>query len=129
MYFTKIKETGLYVQDLDRTQNFYERKLGLEVIGRSEGRHIFFKSGTTVLLCFIAGATKFDEQLPRHYAAGKMHIAFEVPKDQYEEIKEKIRAQNISIEHEQQWGDEYRSFYFRDPDGHSLEVVPEGMWD
>ncbi len=40
-----------------------------------------------------------------------------------------IRSINIEIEHEQHWYDDYYSFYFRDPDGHSLEIVPEGMWD
>jgi hypothetical protein len=34
----------------------------------------------------------------------------------------------IAIVHEEPWGDRFRSFYFHDPDGHVLEVVPAGMW-
>lgn len=126
---TQIKETALYVRDLDRTEDFYHNKLQFEVISREEDRHIFFKVGSSILLCFLADVTKESETLPPHYGKGKMHFAFEVPKEKYRETKEWIRENGIDIEHEQDWGDEYQSFYFRDPDGHSLEIVPAGMWD
>ena len=128
MRFTQIKETSLYVEDLNRTEAFYSGKLQLEVIAKSEGRHIFFKAGTSVLLCFIAKTTKQEENLPGHFGEGNLHIAFEVPHAKYEEIKAEILSANIEIEYEQQWSDDYRSFYFRDPDQHSIEIVPAGMW-
>lgn len=128
MQFSQIKETSLYVQDLDRTEAFYNGKLGLEILTRVEGRHIFFKAGTSVLLCFLADATRNDEKVP-HYGEGEMHIAFEVPKENYEKAKSWIQSMGITIEHEQQWYEDYYSFYFRDPDGHSLEIVPGGMWE
>ena len=31
--------------------------------------------------------------------------------------------------HEETWRAGVKSFYFHDPDGHVLEVVPKGMWD
>ncbi len=129
MQFTQIKETCLYVKDLNRTETFYNDQLGLKIISKSEGRHIFFKAGSSVLLCFIADATKNDKNLPGHFGEGNMHIAFEIPIDKYDGAKSRIRSKNIEIEHEQHWYDDYYSFYFRDPDGHSLEIVPEGMWD
>ena len=129
MQFNQIKETCLYVQDLDRTEKFYSEILDLEVISRSKGRHIFFKAGTSVLLCFIAEATKQENNLPGHFGEGNMHIAFELPKEKYDDTKAELKSVGIEIEHEQQWSDEYRSFYFRDPDGHSIEIVPAGMWD
>jgi len=129
MQFNQIKETCLYVQDLDRTEKFYSEILDLEVISRSKGRHIFFRAGTSVLLCFIAEATKQENNLPGHFGEGNMHIAFELPKEKYDDTKAELKSAGIEIEHEQQWNDEYRSFYFRDPDGHSIEIVPAGMWD
>src|SRR6056297_2403923 len=117
MQFNQIKETCLYVQDLDRTEKFYSEILDLEVISRSKGRHIFFKAGTSVLLCFIAEATKQENNLPGHFGEGNMHIAFELPKEKYDDTKAELKSVGIEIEHEQQWSDEYRSFYFRDPDG------------
>lgn len=126
---TQIKETALYVQDLNRTEDFYHKKLELSIISKEEGRHIFFKAGSSILLCFLADTTRKSESLPPHYGEGNQHIAFEVPKAEYQQVKKKIREKGIEIEHVQSWGDEYQSFYFRDPDGHSLEIVPEGMWD
>lgn len=129
MDITQIKETALYIQDLDRTQSFYDERLGFEVISRVEGRHIFFRTGSSVLLCFIAEATKKDESLPPHFGEGNMHIAFEVAKEKYRQVKEDIRSEGIEIEYEQKWTEDIESFYFRDPDRHLLEIVPEGMWE
>lgn len=127
MKFNQIKETGLYVGDLHRTEAFYRDKLELEVITKVEGRHIFFRAGSSVLLCFIADVTRDDTKVP-HFGEGNMHIAFEVPKNDYQAAKSWIQSKGIAVEHEQQWSDNFFSFYFRDPDGHSLEIVPEGMW-
>ncbi|PSR05972.1 MAG: glyoxalase [Bacteroidetes bacterium SW_10_40_5] len=128
MQFSQIKETCLYVRDLDQSEAFYHGKLGMEVLTKVEGRHVFFQAGSSLLLCFIADATKNDPQLPAHYGYGKMHLAFEVSRGAYENTKQWIQKKGITIEHEQFWHEDFYSFYFRDPDGHSLEVVPEGMW-
>ena len=84
MAFTQIKETCLYVNDLDQTAEFYLNILELPLISRSEGRHIFFRCGSSVLLCFLNTATIAEETLPPHYAVGRQHLAFEVTVDEYE---------------------------------------------
>lgn len=126
--FTQVKETCLYVADLQRTEDFYHGKLGLPVIGRVAGRHVFFRLGSSVLLCFLAEATRTDTHLPPHYGTGTLHAAFEVPAEQYTTTLASIHAMGIAIEHEHTWPTGHRSFYFRDPDGHCLEIVPSGMW-
>lgn len=127
--FTRIKETCLYVQDLERTRDFYHGKLGLPVIGFVEKRHIFFRAGESMLLCFIAESTISDKILPAHYGTGKLHFALETTNDQYESWKEKITKQGIPIEQEATWGSVLKSFYFRDPDGHLAEIVMQGIWE
>lgn len=127
--FTRIKETCLYVSDLHRSKAFYADKLGLEVISLVEGRHIFFRAGESVLLCFIPEVTAQDTSLPPHYGSGKLHLAFECSEANYKAWKAKVAEAEIPITHSQKWGGErYESFYFEDPDGHVLEIVPEGMW-
>ena len=128
MSIRQIKETCLYVTDLDRTTQFYHEALGLPVIGRVDGRHVFFRAGTSVLLCFIAGKTKEDQELPPHYGSGQLHMAFEVAPADYANWQEKVRAAGLPILHEATWKGGHRSFYFHDPDGHVLEIVEEGMW-
>jgi catechol 2,3-dioxygenase-like lactoylglutathione lyase family enzyme len=129
MKINKIKETCLYVKNLEVTRKFYQECLGLEVIGKAENRHVFFRAGSSVLLCFNAEATSIDVSLPPHFAFGHMHLAFEVSREEYNEWKEKIRKENIRIIHEQVWKDNLKSFYFNDPDNHVLEIVQEGMWE
>ena len=126
--FNQIKETCLYVEDLSRTESFYHGKLGLEVIANVGGSHIFFRAGTSVLLCFISERSKVQKNLPSHYASGHIHFAFEIEQNDYEACKQMITAENISIEHEESWG-KLKSFYFRDPDDHLVEVVMKGVWE
>ena len=128
MKFTQIKETCLYVSDLEKTKSFYCNKLGLELISLVKGRHVFFRAGTSVLLCFIAETTKDEKTLPPHFASGQIHLALEVEIGNYDNCKENISLAGIKIEHEEEWGNDFRSFYFRDPDNHLLEVVQKGMW-
>lgn len=129
MEIKKIKETCLYVAGLEECKAFYAGKLGFQVIGEVQGRHVFFRAGASVLLCFIAEASKKGGNLPPHFGSGQLHLAFEVEKEQYEPWKEKVISAEIPIEQEFDWGGGFHSFYFRDPDQHLLEVVMEGMWE
>lgn len=129
LQFTGIKETCLYVKNLERTRQFYHEKLGLEVIGFVKDRHIFFRAGNSVLLCFVSQATKHDAKLPAHHGSGNLHFAFETTTEQYALWKDKIRKAGIIIEQEAEWGGNLKSFYFRDPDNHLVEIVMEGIWD
>jgi catechol 2,3-dioxygenase-like lactoylglutathione lyase family enzyme len=123
-----IKETALYVKDLERTKHFYHDLLGFPLIGYVKDRHVFFRVGSCVLLCFNAETTKNDVLLPPHFAEGHQHIAFEVAKEEYDDWKKKILELGIAIIHEHQWSNDFKSFYFNDLDSHVLEIVPTGMW-
>ncbi|MDQ3395375.1 MAG: VOC family protein [Bacteroidota bacterium] len=129
MKITQIKETCLYVQNLDISQKFYNETLGFPVIGQAENRHAFFRAGTSVLLCFNPEATKNETKLPLHYAFGPQHIAFEVKEHDYQIWLEKIKTEGIKIIHIQEWKNNQSSFYFHDPDGNVLEIIPEGIWE
>lgn len=129
MTIRQIKETCLYVNDLEASKKFYNGKLGLEVITKVENRHIFFRAGSSVLLCFLPEATRTESSLPPHFASGHIHLAFEVSAEEYDLWKEKIQRENIEIIQEQSWGKRLKSFYFRDPDGHLLEIIPVGIWE
>ncbi len=128
MDFTQIKETCLYVNDLEKTEAFYHGLLKMPLLSHVADRHVFFRTGTSVLLCFNAEATRKKEQLPPHYASGKQHIAFEVKAEEYTTIKQEVIKSGITITHEQDWPGGFESFYFEDPDGHVMEIVPSGMW-
>jgi len=129
MDYTQIKETCLYINDLDKAEEFYHNNLGMPLISKEKGRHIFFRCGSSVLLCFIPETTRNETVLPPHYATGKQHIAFEVEASAYEASKQELINKGIKITHEQPWKDGLKSCYFEDPFGHVLEIVPKGIWE
>lgn len=129
MHIQSIKETCIYVQDLQRTKEFYQGKLGLPLIAFAEGRHVFFRAGRSVLLCFVAEKTLQEKELPPHGASGIIHFAFQVNKEDYDAALAQVRSAGIPILHEHFWKQGIRSFYFHDPDQHLVEIVEAGLWD
>jgi catechol-2,3-dioxygenase len=130
MNFRKIKETCLYVQDLEKAMQFYHELLELPIINYDSGKHIFFKLGSSVLLCFNPEDSKNKVSPPGHFGGGKQHVAFEVSNSDYAKVKQDIAAKGIKIIDEVVWKSGAESFYFEDPEGNILEIVPdEGIWD
>jgi catechol-2,3-dioxygenase len=128
--FIKIKETCLYVHDLNRTKQFYHETLELPIIHDEPGKHIFFRLGSSVLLCFNPEDSKTKVTPPAHFGGGKQHVAFEVSKADYASVKEEIKSRNIIITDEVIWKSGEESFYFEDPEGNVLEIIPDkGIWD
>lgn len=125
----RIKETCIYVSNLQRSADFYGRQLGLPLISLVAERHVFFKAGSSVLLCFIAEQTGRETLLPPHGAEGSVHFAFEVSRANYDATLSEVKAAGIEVVHYHTWTDGLRSFYFRDPDGNLLEVIEEGLWE
>ncbi|HEX8331230.1 MAG TPA: VOC family protein [Segetibacter sp.] len=128
MNILRIKETCIYVTDLQRTKRFYADLLALPVISLVEERHVFFKAGESVLLCFIADKTLQEKLLPPHGASGTIHFALEVTKDEYEGTLQQVKCSGIEILHEHTWKANLRSFYFHDPDMNLVEIIEEGLW-
>jgi catechol 2,3-dioxygenase-like lactoylglutathione lyase family enzyme len=128
MKIKQIKETCIYTQDLEAARLFYCEKLGLPLISYLPGKHLFVRAGDSVLLCFNPQDSQLKKSPPGHYAQGKIHFAFEVNADDYEKTKQEVIAKGILITDEVTWENGQRSFYFEDPSGNVLEVVPVGIW-
>ena len=129
MNVDRIKETCIYVTDLQATKEFYAGKLGFPVISLVEGRHVFFRAGQSVLLCFVAEKTMMDAELPPHGAKGSVHLAFEAATEAYNESLALITNAGIEVLHQHVWPNKRRSFYFHDPDKNLLEIIEEGLWE
>jgi len=129
MVIRQIKEVCLYTDNLEATQVFYHETLGFSIVSQVANRHIFFRVGDLVLLFFNPEVTKKEKTLPPHYAIGPQHVAFQVDQHEYEEWKNKLRREGVKIIHEQFWKEDLYSFYFHDPTGNVLEIVPPGIWE
>jgi catechol 2,3-dioxygenase-like lactoylglutathione lyase family enzyme len=130
MNCTKIKETCLYISDLEEAKWFYHDVLGLPIINYLPGKHLFLRAGASVLLCFNPQDSRMKDSPPGHFAEGPQHLAFEVPLAEYENQKNELIRKKIAIIDEVTWESGRKSFYFRDPSGNVLEIVPDsGVWD
>jgi len=52
MQVAEVLETCLSVDDLEQEEKFYHDVLGLRVVLREEGRHVFLRCGRGMLLLF-----------------------------------------------------------------------------
>ncbi len=130
MEFIRIKETVIYVEDLERIRDFYERLLGLPLLSYLPGKHIFFRAGSSVLLFFNPEDSITKSTPPPHYGGGKQHFAFEVSAENYEPYKMELIGNGVQIVDEVTWKTGAKSFYFEDPAGNVLEILPENaIWD
>lgn len=129
MKILSIKETCLYVKDLGRTKDFYSNRLGLPLISLVENRHVFFRAGSSVLLCFIAEETEKETTLPPHGATGAIHFALGVSREEYPHALSEVKNAGIEIVHQHKWKNGLRSFYFYDPDGNVVEIIEQGLWE
>jgi len=124
-----IIETAIYVNDLDAAENFYRNILGLQVIGKEPGRHVFFRVGeSSVLLAFLADATLKSDQLPPHGASGPGHFALGIDAESIDGWRLRLQSHGVAIEKEVEWPRGCKSIYFRDPAGNLVELVTPGVW-
>lgn len=128
-----VLEASVYVDDLDSTAAFYGRVLGLEEILRVEGRHVFFRCGTTVLLCFIAAMTRKPTDnpglpVPTHGAEGPGHVCFAAERDDLVRWRTRLDEEGIEIEADFEWPNGAHSIYVRDPANNSVELAEPKLW-
>jgi catechol 2,3-dioxygenase-like lactoylglutathione lyase family enzyme len=124
-----ILETCLYVDDLGRAEPFYRDVLGLTLVSRQEGRHVFFRCGGRMLLLFNPlGSRDSADQIPPHGALGPGHVAFGVREAELSAWSQWLARHNVAIEKVIDWPGGGRSLYFRDPAGNSLELATPRIW-
>jgi len=127
MLSLRVLETALYVDRLDRALAFYSTVLDLSLLYRNE-RLCAMDAGTqTVLLLFKRGASL--EMSTPHDGAGPLHMAFAIPAADLAAWEDRLAAHNVPVEERTQWPRGGVSLYFRDPDGHLLELATPGIWD
>jgi catechol 2,3-dioxygenase-like lactoylglutathione lyase family enzyme len=129
----RVLETCLYVDDLDRAGRFYEEVLGLAGLTRDSRFRAYDVGGQSVLLLFQRGATLETVHMPGgtippHDGHGPLHMAFAVGADALAQWEQRLGERGVEIEGRTRWSRGGQSIYFRDPDGHLLELATPGLW-
>jgi catechol 2,3-dioxygenase-like lactoylglutathione lyase family enzyme len=128
-----ILETALYVTDVRRSAEFYQRLFGFPIIFESDRLYALGVAGRDVLLLFLRGATTEPLALPggvipAHDGSGEQHFAFSIDAADVDGWRKKLAAEGVPIEGEMHWSEGVVSLYFRDPDRNLAELMTPGWW-
>jgi len=128
-----VLEPALYVDDMERARGFYEGVLGLSPMFRDSRLTAYPVGGRSALLIFRRGGATETAHLPGgtippHDGAGPIHCALSVAAEELPAWQVHLEARGIAIEGRTVWPRGGISIYFRDPDGHLLELATPGIW-
>ena len=130
---TGVLETSLYVETLERSIRFYQEVMQFETLVGDErfcalraGERqvlLLFKKGSSTQPMVIAGGS-----IPPHDGSGELHLAFAISAQELQPWEGWLEQHQVVIESKVRWERGGRSIYFRDPDGHLIELVTPGCW-
>ena len=128
-----VLETVLYVEDFARACPFYENVLGLKSVYRDQRLCAYDVGGRGMLLLFLRGhslqtVTLPGGTIPPHDGHGPVHIAFSIAAEDRADWEARLNDAAVAIEGRTTWPRGGISVYFRDPDGHLLELATPGLW-
>lgn len=128
-----VLETVLYTDDLARAAAFYEEVMGLPVLHADARMRAFDVGGRGTLLLFPRGGTLEPVEtpggaIPPHDGDGPLHVAFSVAEAALADWRRHLAEHGVAVESIVGWPRGGTSLYFRDPDGHLLELATPGLW-
>ena len=133
MNINGLLESSIYVDDIPRAAGFYRRIFGFEQLEGDDrfcalsvaGRQVFliFRKGGTLKPMLLPGGV-----IPPHDGSGQMHFAFSVPAADLPAWEKRLAENGVPIETRVSWPRGGHSIYFRDPDGHLVELITPGCW-
>lgn len=134
-----VIETSLYVADLERSGRFYETLFGFTPLLADDRMRGYAVAGRQALLLFKKGGSTRPTQLPGgtippHDGNGHLHLAFRIAAADVPAWEQRLTDHAIALESKVICDDSGGgpgggiSLYFRDPDGHLLELLTPGCW-
>jgi len=121
MQLEGIDHVALGVADVERSANWYAEVLGFERLhpGMWNGIPVFIGKGKTAIALFPV-----RDEHPKPGSRGRidmLHLAFRADRKNFVAAQEELRTRGIKFEFEDH--EISHSIYFRDPDGHELEIT------
>jgi catechol 2,3-dioxygenase-like lactoylglutathione lyase family enzyme len=117
-----LDHVALAVRDVERSADWYVDVLGFErrYEGMWKGIPVFVGRDTTAIALFPVGSDQANSALPRK-REGILHLALRADRKNFIAAQRDLTNRGIAFhfrDHEIS-----HSIYFRDPDGHELEIT------
>ena len=131
---TGLLETALYVAELSRAERFYGRLFGARTLFGDQRMRALSIAERQVLLLFVKGGSAQPNPspggtIPPHDGDGQLHLAFAIPAESLPAWERQLESLGIPIEARVCPPRGGTSLYFRDPDGHLVELATPGLWE
>ncbi len=134
-----LVETALFMEDLPRSCYFYEQVLGLSKVKASNTGCVFRVGNQRYVLIIDRTAAHTRNKTaggdvlppcasPQHDGRGPGHIAFGILQDAVDSWRARLAKHDVDLS-EIRWESGACSLYFRDPDGHMIELATRGIWE
>lgn len=124
-----LGEIGLRVDDLDAMREFYASVVGLAVWTELEDPPAVFLEiadghrGHTRFLALFDRSGEEGYRGPDPARTTVDHFAFEIDRESYEAERDRLNAEGVDVREREfpKW--HFRSFFFDDPEGNTVEFV------
>ena len=122
MQLQGIDHVALAVRDVEQSARWYIEVLGFERLheGMWNGVPTFIGKGNTAIALFPSNSSSIPPSSTRRDIR-MLHLAFRANHDGFLAAQEELRRRGIKFEFEDH--EISHSIYFRDPDGHHLEIT------
>ena len=119
---------AINIGDMERSKRFFMEVLGLSYVFELHPKHIYLRCGLNMLALVEAKTPRTPRPAPRTQYLGigaVNHLSFRVDPDQFDQAVQALQLAKVAIERGPVDRPEEgsRSIYFRDPDGHRLELT------
>jgi len=122
MQLEGIDHVAVGVRDIERSAKWYIEVLGFERLyeGAWDGVPTFVGKGNTGIALFPA--SRDAKSIPStHRDVRLLHLAFRADRENFLAAQRELEARGIKFEFQDH--EISHSIYFRDPDGHQLEIT------
>lgn len=128
-----VLETALYVDDPERSAQYYKTVFGFEPIAGDSRLWALSVEDRQVLLLIKKGSSTQPHPsaggiIPGSDSRGTSHLTFSIPAAELAAWERWLADHGVALESKVTWERGGTSLYFRDPDGHLLELATPGTW-
>jgi catechol 2,3-dioxygenase-like lactoylglutathione lyase family enzyme len=122
MQLEGIDHVALGVRDIERSVNWYTEVLGFELFheGMWDGVPTFIGKGDTGIALFPPNSDAKSTS-SSHRELRMLHLAFRADRENFLAAQRDLQKRGIEFEFQDH--EISHSIYFRDPDGHQLEIT------